>query len=338
MIKKVVVLALIFVSFFNLSCSQKKSEAAKKSSEIKIGLSIDTVIIERWKRDLEVFVTTAEKNGAQVLVQNASNQVEEQISQIEYLISQGVDVLVIVPKKSDSLTQVIQKAKTKNIPVISYDRLILNADVDLYISVNSQKVGSLLAENMKSIVPKGSYFCIYGSEDDYNMNLLDRGIREVLTNPEISIDFRYYTPDWNYDLAYKKMNSLLDSGLIPDAVICGNDAVAESIIRSISEHMVEKAIPVSGQDAEISACRRVVKGTQTATVYKPIDDLAKKASEFAVLLGSKKTIPEDLSEQTVFNGSKDVPVYWLEPALVTSSNINEVIIEPGFHTKKEIYR
>ena len=124
----------------------------------------------------------------------------------------------------------------------------------------------------------------------------------------------------------------------PDAVICGNDAVAESIIRSISEHMVEKAIPVAGQDAEISACRRVVKGTQSATVYKPIDDLAKKASEFAVLLGSEKTIPEDLSEQTVFNGSKDVPVYWLEPALVTSSNINEVIIEPGFHTKKEIYR
>ena len=237
----------------------------------------------------------------------------------------GVEVeLVYMNSREYVIRKIFEQVKN------SYDYIT----IDCPPSLGLLTINAFTASDAVIIPIQCEFFALEGLSQLMNTIRL---VKKKL-NPEISIDFRYYTPDWNYDLAYKKMNSLLDSGLIPDAVICGNDAVAESIIRSISEHMVEKAIPVSGQDAEISACRRVVKGTQSATVYKPIDDLAKKASEFAVLLGSKKTIPEDLSEQTVFNGSKDVPVYWLEPALVTSSNINEVIIEPGFHTKKEIYR
>lgn len=335
--KKITAISFLLLFFFSLtSCFSKKDSS--NSSAMKIGLSIDTIIIERWKRDLDSFVAKAKENGAEVLVQDASNSVTEQINQIDFLINQGVKALVIVPKEADSLTEVVQKAKNRGIPVISYDRLIRNADIDLYVSVNSRSVGKKMAESILQVLPEGSCFCIYGSQDDFNMTLMDKGVRDGFDNSPFTLDLRYFTPDWNYDLAYQKMSSLLEKNLVPSAVICGNDAIAESVLRSIFEHKIEKNIPVVGQDADILACRRILQGTQLASVYKPIDLLAETASEYACFLAAGKELPQNAGLELIDNGYAEIPVCWLEPVLVDSSNIDEVIIGSDFHSRAEIYR
>lgn len=332
-------IGLVFVTVISVSCIKAGVNAKNKSSKdkVKIGLSIDTLIIERWKRDCEIFIQTAEANGAEVIVRNAANDENEQAVQIEELVSLGVDVLVVVPKNAYSLSDVLEKVKAKNIPVISYDRLIMNADISLYCSINSESVGKLMAESLLENHNSGGYFCILGSEEDYNMILVDKGIRDALSGSNVTIDFKYFTPEWNYDLAYSKMNSLLNGGLVPEAVICGNDAVAECVIRSISEHKME--VPVVGQDCDISACRRVIQGTQYASVYKPIYELASNVAVIACKIGRGEAVETAAgTSETIENGLKNVPVYWLEPVLVKKDNLKEVVIDSGFHSELELNR
>lgn len=334
------VFVCVFLSILS-SCSRKNTVVNTSSSERPvIGFSIDTLIVERWRKDCGIFVETARKNSADVIIQDAANSVEEQIRQIEALISKKVDVLVIVPKETESLSAVLDKAKSKKIPVISYDRLIRGSDIDLYVSVDSKEVGRLMAEAMLSVQKTGGYWCLLGPEEDYNMILADWGIREVLSRNGISVDLKYFTPDWNYDLAYQKMNALLDNNLLPSAVICGNDAVAENVLRSISEHRLGKKIPVVGQDAEVLACRRVAQGVQTATVYKPISELAEIAADYACRIAANPDSWLDSSEitDTLDNGVKQVPALLLKPVLVTKENLKETVIDSKFHTYEEIYR
>ena len=216
---------------------------------------------------------------------------------------------------------------------------MLNTDISVYITVDSRKVGYYMATILMSKISTGNIICIYGPEEDFNMRLIDIGVNSVLSQNPLIRKTNYYTDGWNYDLSYTKMTELLDSGIRPEAVISGNDAIAETVIRALSEHRLGNSIPVVGQDADIAACQRVVDDIQTATIYKPISDLAKKAAEVAYLLGSG-TKPEDLSgiSETINNGLKEVPVLWLEPVLVTKNNIDEVVLNSGFHTKDDVYR
>ncbi len=321
-------------------CTEKKlkseSSVAAVNPRITIGFSIDTFIIERWRRDCDVFMSYAKANGADVIVENAGNDEQTQIAQIRYLIDRNVNVLVIVPKNSESLTDVLQKAHAKGIPVLSYDRLIQNADVSAYMTVDSRAVGYMLGETAAKTTHGGLFFCIYGPTEDYNMLLMDKGVQEAMDMPGNML-LRYFTPEWNYDLSYARMRSFLDSGAVPEAVICGNDAIAETVLRVLSEYRLSD-IPVCGQDADIAACRRIVNGTQFATVYKPITELAQKAAEAACVLAERKTLSDyEPVDDYIYNGAVNVPVIWLKPQLVTKDNIDEVVISGGFHNRNEIY-
>lgn len=324
------------------SCSkqepQQKTVRQKTERNITIGFSIDTFIIERWQRDCDVFIATANSLSADVIVQTAGNSAENQNKQIQYLIERGVDALVIVPKEADSLSDVLKLAKAGNIPVIAYDRLIRGADISLYITIDSKRVGELMAESLTARVPEGNYICIYGAQEDYNMQMATQGVHNVFERyTDIHVLAEYYTPDWNFDMAYSKMSELLDRGSIPDAVICGNDALAERVLHALAEHHIS-GVAVAGQDADIAGCQRIVEGVQTMTVYKPITILARKAAENAVSLAKQNTPTDGRITIVMNNGFMDVPTILLEPITVTKENIDEVIVQSGFHTKSEVYR
>ncbi|MDD6487969.1 MAG: substrate-binding domain-containing protein [Spirochaetales bacterium] len=345
-IKKMFLSFLACLVLFS-GCSKKEANKSAENQDKKnltIGFSIDSFVIERWRRDCDIFIAAAKEYGASVIVQNAGNSIEEQIKQIKYLIDMNVDVLVIVPKNASSLTDVIQKAHAKNIPVVSYDRLILDAPIDLYVTIDSRKVGLLMAEELCKIKPKGSWFAIYGAEEDHNMQMLKDGVMaaikliNVRKNHHIEVGMEFFTAGWNYDLAYKKMNEMLEAQKIPQAVICGNDAIAENVLRSLSEHRIND-VAVSGQDADIAACQRIVENKQSITVYKPITQLAKCAAECACILArGKPNISIITGNNKINNGFSDVPVLWLDPQVVTKDNIEDVIIKNGFHTREEVYR
>lgn len=340
---KKVIGVLIFTALF-LSCSSKqtktseKKNAENKTSKITVGFSIDTLAIERWQRDLDVFINKLKELGADVIVQNAGNSVEEQNRQLLYLLERNVDVMVILPKDADSLSDSIQKIKNKGIPVISYDRLIFNSDIDLYLTIDSEKVGEFMAQGLLSRSKGTKWFEMLGSEDDYNMTLIENGIANILKNSPISISHKFYTSGWNYDLSYQEMARLLNEKNIPDAIICGNDAVAASVIQAISRYSTDSNIVICGQDADIAACQYIIQGKQAFTIYKPINKLAELTAEFAVYLARKEDITsKGYKIKPINNGYSNIPAIWLEPIMVDKSNIDEIIINSGFHSYPSVY-
>lgn len=341
--KKLIAVFCLLSLFF--SCSKQKkniqSENLEKSNtdHLTIGFSIDTLAIERWRRDIDVFLASAKELGANVIVQNSGNTVDGQIRQIQYLIDKNVDAIVILAKKADSLSDVIKNAKAKNIPVISYDRLILNADIDLYLTIDSEQVGEKMAQEILRRVPSGSVYCLYGPTEDFNMTMAKRGVENVLNKSQLRINHVFYVDDWNYDLAYSHIHSLFSENKIPDAIICGNDAIANSVIQAIREVSPKSKICIAGQDADIANCQHIVNGRQDVTIYKPITELSKQAAFYAVQLGKGTKVKDlPLINATMNNGIADIPTLLLNPITVTKDNIDEVIIESGFHTREEVYR
>jgi len=343
--KKFIKIAIFSVLLLSLSgCNKKAPKTAEKKSDseiphkITVGFSIDTLAIERWQRDLDIFINKVKELGADVIVQNAGNSVDEQKRQLAYLMERNVDVIVVLPKDAAAISDSIQKIKSKNIPVISYDRLTLNADIDLYVTINSEKVGEQMAIGLLQQTKGKNWFFILGAEEDYNMTLITQGVNKILRNTNVKIAHTFYTDGWNYDLSYQEMVRLLTNDIIPDAIICGNDAVATSVIQAITRYHPDSHIPICGQDADISACQNIVKGIQDFTIYKPITQLAELAAEYAVYLAKGEDIYQKNHQiKTINNGSGDIPVIWLDPVLVNKNNLDNVIIASGFHTANSIY-
>jgi D-xylose transport system substrate-binding protein len=335
----VLLLAMTSCAKHNTSSSQISSkEIENTGNNLVIGFSIDTLALERWQRDLDVFMNTAKDLGAEVIVQNAGNSVEEQNRQLLYLADRKVNVIIVLPENADSLTDTINKIRSRNIPVISYDRLARNANISMYITVDSEEVGKLMAQGMLKRASGKKWFCILGPNEDYNTTLIQAGIQKTIRNTNIQIAHTFYTPGWNYDLSNQDMVNLLASGNIPDAIICGNDAVAESVIQALTTYYPDHHIPICGQDADIAACQNIVRGLQDFTIYKPITKLAETAAQCAVQLAKGKTPQDIIGKETINNGFADIPVMWLYPQSVDGTNIDEVVINSGFHTKGEVYR
>ena len=345
--KSILITLLILFSISFTACSKKTSQwtrADKKnetetSAKKTIGFSIDTLAIERWQRDLDVFMNKAKEMNADVIVQNAGNDIGEQKRQLMYLVDRDVDVIVVLPKDAESMSETIQKIKSRNIPVISYDRLITNADISLYVTVDSEKVGELMASGLLKIDPKGKWFCIYGPQEDNNMEMISSGVNKVVSGTDVNIAYTYYTDGWNYDLSYGEMSRLLKEGEIPTSVVCGNDALANSVIQAVSEICPDKKINIVGQDADILNCQHVVSGRQTFTIYKPITDLARISANIACELAAGKKV-QDISDitSTIDNGFAQIPCVMLYPVTVDKDNMDSVVIESGFHTRGEVYR
>ena len=339
-------LSLLLITLLLLiSCKKKDSTTTVRqltstdSSNITIGFSIDTLAIERWQRDIDVFINKVKEMEAEVIVQNAGNSVEEQNRQLMYLLERNVDAVVVLPKDASSITESVQKLRAKGIPVSSYDRLTRNADINLYLTIDSEKVGELMAQEMLRRTKGQNWYCILGPNEDYNMTLIMDGIKRILRNTSVNINHIFYTDGWNYDLSYQEMVRILKNDTFPDAIICGNDAVAASVIQAINRYYPDTHIPVCGQDADISACQYIIQGKQDFTIYKPIIQLSEVAAEYAVKLARK----EDISESRyrinyINNGFADIPAIWLEPTFVDKYNLDKVIIDSGFHSAASVYK
>lgn len=306
-----------------------------RNDRIQIGLTFDSFVIERWQRDRDVFVSTAKELGADVNVQIASGDVKEQIDQIEYFINKDMDVIVIIPTDADLLKDAVLKAKQKGIKVIAYDRLIKDSNVDLYISFDNEKVGTLMAQTIAENTPEqGEIALILGSESDHNVMQVEQGIKEAIKKTSLKIVSKDYAQGWVAEQAFSAVNRTLKEAPYIRGLICGNDDLASQAIKALSEHRLAGKVYVVGQDADLNACQRIVEGTQTMTVYKSIDQLAKKAAQYAVMLGKEEKVPV---EGSFFDGSYHVPYEKLEPIAVTKKNMDEIVIDGGFHLKEEVY-
>lgn len=278
-----IVLTVVVVCGTAVGCGQavpEKDVEAEKSDAVQIGLSMDSFLIERWQRDRDLFVSKAQELGAEVNVQNANGEVERQISQIEYFIEKEMDVIVIVAIDGSQLTEVLARAKKAGIKIIAYDRLILNADVDLYISFDNEKVGVLMGEYLREALDdEGTIICINGSPTDNNVKLVFGGFKETLRGTDVEIDQVGYADNWLAEIGFDFVSGYLAEDNVPDAIMCGNDDIATQVIKALSENRLAGQVYVTGQDADLAACQRIVEGTQSMTVYKPLELLAQRAAE-----------------------------------------------------------
>lgn len=353
------VLVMIMLGLTGCSAVVHKEQESEsvKEEKLQIGMSFDSFVIERWLRDRDLFELTAKNLGAEVNVQVANGDPQEQISQIQYFIKKKVDVIVVIAVDGEDISDVIQEAKREGIRVISYDRLVMDANTDLYISFDNQMVGTLMAEAMVAALPEGgNIFAIYGSPTDHNVSMVEKGFLGGIEDSNLNIVYSSYCDNWLAELAFDAVEEGLSTtprNLV--GVMCGNDDLASQAFRALAENRLAGRIVLVGQDGDLSACQRIMEGTQTMTVYKPVELLAEKAAEFACVLGYEKMIeegrieeseiPEVLSEikkelqalGTMDDGTYEVPYCSLEPIAVTKENMDETIIADDFHTAEDVY-
>jgi D-xylose transport system substrate-binding protein len=308
---------------------------------VTIGFSMDTLKEERWQRDRDLLVKYAEDHGAKVLVQAANGNDALQNSQAENLLTQGVDVLIVVAHNAETAATIVDSAHRANVPVIAYDRLIRNADVDLYVSFDAVRIGELQSQYAVQHVPKGNYVLIGGAPSDNNALLLREGqmkpLKPLVEKKDITIVSDQFAKDWQAIEALKIMeNALTRAANKVDAVVASNDGTAGGAIQALAEQKLTGKVLVTGQDADLAACQRIVAGTQTMTIYKPLKNEAGKAAEMAILLAHKQPVPD--KTVGVNNGKKDVPSILLEPIAVDRTNLVSTVVADGYHKLDEICR
>jgi D-xylose transport system substrate-binding protein len=284
-------------------------------------------------------------SDCEIIYSNADQKADEQQNQADAALTNGAKVMVLDPVDSASAASIVSKAKAQNVPVISYDRLITDADVDYYISFDNEKVGQLQAESLVNKLKEdgkssGNIVMINGAPTDNNAKLFKQGAHSVLDGSGFKVGKEYDTPDWSPDKAQDEMDQAITSlgktGFV--GVYAANDGTGGGAIAAMKGAGIDPASrPVTGQDAELAAIQRILEGEQYMTVYKAIKPEAEKAAELAVnLINGDRAAADALATEKVNNGQKDVASILLEPVAVTKDNVKDTIIKDNFHPVDKI--
>jgi D-xylose transport system substrate-binding protein len=328
------------VALLAAACSSSSNGGSGGSSSSrgkKIALLLPETKTTRYEaQDRPLFEAKVKAmcDDCQILYSNANQDTAAQQNQADAALTNGAKVLVLDPVDSASAASIVAKAKARNVPVISYDRLILNSDVDYYISFDNVQVGKLQA---RSLVGKlkadgqgsGTIVMINGAPTDNNAKLFKQGALSVIDTSGVQIGKQYDTPDWSPDKAQTEMEqaiTALGTGGF-QGVYAANDGTAGGAIAAMKGQGIDPSTrPVTGQDAELAAVQRILVGQQYMTVYKAIKPEAEQAAELAVdLVNGNRSAADGLAKQRTSNGQKDVPSIILTPVAVTKANAKQTI-------------
>ncbi len=348
-IKGFFLLNLAFALFMFSACVQTPNEQANKTTtvnngKIKIGFSMATVKEERWQRDRDAFKAHCDKMGVDCELTFADNKPDKQLSDVEQLLTNGIQVLVIAPQDAVQAAQMVEKAKAKGVPVISYDRLINSDKIDVYISHQVPVIGRKIAEYALQKAPKGNYVMVYGASTDNNASIMKKEqlavLQPAIDKGDIKIVADQNITDWKPEEALKfAENALTQNKDDIQAFVVSNDGMAGGVISALEKKGLAGKILVTGQDAEISALQRIAEGKQTMTVYKPIIPLASAAVEAAIKLAKKEPLAE-AKDFTTKIGDKDLTVkaILLEVTVVDKDKLLTTVIKDGYVKFDDVYK
>ena len=313
-----------------------------KGGELLIGLSLDTLKEARWQADRDLFIAKCKELGATALVQSANSDDTRQMQDVEALITRGVRAIVIVAHDSKTMAHAVELAHKAGIPVIAYDRMIRDAEIDLYVSFNNLRVGQQQAEWLIAHLPggKGKIIRINGAPTDDNAKVLKAGQDEVLKpyldRGDITVVHEDWAEEWKPENGKKIVNAAITAhGREFDAVLVANDGTAGGAIQALTEEGIAGKVLVTGQDAELAGLQRIAAGTQTMTIYKPLKELSSNAAIAAVRLAKHQVV---IARTSVNNGKLDVPAILSDTVAVDKTNLETTVVKDGFHTHEEIYR
>lgn len=330
-------LLLLFVALLAFGgCKEEKEKPL-------IGFSMDRFAINRWKKDRDYMIEAIHEKGGELIMETAQGDTARQRRQVKRLIEQNVDVLVIVPADQKASARLPELAHKADIPVISYDRLIKNSNIDYYIAFDNIKVGELQAEYITKVQPKGNYVIIGGPTYDNNSFLIKLGQMNVLQpfmeKGAINIVYDRYAKEWTPEASYKMMQECIrevrEKGISIDAILAANDQLATGVIKALEENEKAGEIPVTGMDADLNAIKNILKGKQSMTAYKPVKTLVHTAAQAAINLAKNGKI-EKINE-TVNNGRKLVESIIVQPQVINQANVRATVINDGYWTKEQVF-
>jgi D-xylose transport system substrate-binding protein len=280
----------------------------------------------------------------EIIYSNANQSTSEQQSQGEAAITQGANVLVLDAVDATAVGSVVKKAKEESIPVISYDRLVLGAPVDYYVSFDNERVGELQAETLAKKLKEdghasGPIIKINGDPADPNAALFKKGSNKGFEEAGVEVAKEYDTPGWTAENAQREAQQAI-TALGKDGffgIYAANDDTGGGAIAALKgAGLNPEEVPVTGQDSTVAGLQRILAGQQYMTIYKSIPPQAEIAAEFAIALGNGEELPQDKVSEEVNNGKTDVPSAILEPVAVVKDNIKDTVIKDGFVTASEL--
>jgi D-xylose transport system substrate-binding protein len=306
-----------------------------------IAVSWKTFQEERWKTDEAAIKAVVEAAGDKYVSADAQGSAAKQLADIEGLVTQGVNVILVVAYDSDAILPAFQTAADAGVKMISYDVLVEHPDA-LYVTFDNVGVGRAMAREILKVKPEGDYAFIKGDKGDPNATFLFQGITEVLKEAmdggKIKNVCETFTDGWKPDNAQKNMEQCLTSvNNKVDAVVSENDGMAGGVVAALEAQGLAGTVPVTGQDGDHAALNRVALGTQLVSVWKDSRALGKVAGEAAVAIADGKALTDLPGVSKFSGGAKGVEVnaILLEPNAITKDKLNEVI-DAGWVTKDKV--
>jgi D-xylose transport system substrate-binding protein len=313
----------------------------KKAGEpVYIGFSMDTLKEERWQRDKALVEARAAEVGAKLDVAVANGDDAAQTKQCDNMLTKGVDVLIVAPHNGEIAASIVEAAHGKGVRVISYDRLIKNSDVDLYVSHQVEKMGEMQGKYALDHAPKGNYVLIGGAPTDNNAMLLRKGQMNVLQaakdRGDINIISDQFAKEWKMEEAQRiTEDSLTKTKNDIQAIVASNDGTASGAISALEAAGLAGKVLVTGQDAQLDAIQKIAAGKQTMTIYKPIKPLADSAVDSALKLARGEQVD---AKDKVNNAKIDVPSILQEPIAVDKGNLMDTVVKDGYHKYEDVYK
>lgn len=314
---------------------------AAQDDELIVGVSWNNFQEERWARLDEPAIQGAlDAVGASYIKTDAGSSAEQQLADVEQLITQGADALIILAQDGTAILPAVQSALDQGIPVVAYDRLIEDPGA-LYITFDNIGVGEVEAEVIFGIQPTGNYAIIKGNSSDANADFLregmDRVIGDAVAAGDITIVCETYTDNWDPEIAKGHMEQCLtanDNAI--DAVLAENDGMAGGVISALADQGLAGSVPVSGQDGEVSALNRVALGTQSVSVAKDARNLGVAAAAAAAAMAGGAA-PGEVDGVVQFDspGGNSMTSIFLDPTPITQANLQDAI-DAGFISQEEL--
>lgn len=318
--------------------------SSRAGGRVRIGFAMATLAEERWNKDHELFKQRCESVGADCEVAVANGSSEKQLADVEQMLTRGVDVLVLAPHDAIQGSQIVDRAKAKGVPVISYDRLVNSDKIDVYISHQIPVVGRKIAEYAVSKVPRGNYVMVYGSNTDNNAKMIRdeqlKVLQPFIDRGEIRIVGEQFINDWRPELALNfAENALTRNSDDVQAFVVSNDGMASGVIKALEKKGLAGKVVVTGQDAQLNALQSIAEGRQSMTVYKPIAPLVNAAVETAIRLANRQPIEGASQFKANIDGKEfTVNALLLEVFPVERSNLMTTVIKDGYASYSDIFK
>jgi D-xylose transport system substrate-binding protein len=314
---------------------------ATGGGNVTVGVSWNNYNEERWaKWDEPAIQEALQACGAEYISSDAGSSAEQQLADVENLISQGATSLIILAQDGEAILPAVQSALDQGIPVVAYDRLIENPGA-LYVTFDNVEIGRLEAESVYDVVPKGNYVFIKGNSADANADFLRSGQQEVLQDALDSGDIKNvgesYTDNWDPAIAQTNMEQFLtDNNNKVDAVLAENDGMAGGVVAALEAQGLAGEVAVSGQDGDAAGLNRVALGTQTVDVWKDARELGKAAGDAACAM-AQGTALQDVANTEAFDspGGNSMTSIFLTPQAITQDNLN-VVLDAGWISQEDL--